>query len=87
MILPFDCDNIQKVKDIMRVDSTKNYSIYAKTGWAVRAENQVGWYVGYVESTKEIWVFAINLRIDKNEDAEWRKKITDRILKMEGIIN
>lgn len=36
---------------------TDNYQIYGKTGWV----DDIGWYVGYVETKKGVWLFATRL--------------------------
>ncbi|MDX1699282.1 MAG: class D beta-lactamase [Melioribacteraceae bacterium] len=83
--LPFSTQNLLIVKDILLVDSTANSKLFAKTGWAARIDNQIGWYVGFVEKESEIWIFAMNIDIKSNEDASLRKNLTESILKIEGI--
>ncbi len=85
--LPFSLKNQELVKEIMVTDSTENYVLHSKTGWALRIENQIGWFVGYVETKDNTWIFALNLDIKTKEDSKWRKQITYEILKEEGIIN
>ena len=57
--LPFSPFSYETLKKIMFVDQSATYTIYAKTGWASRAKPQVGWYVGYLETPKNVWFFAI----------------------------
>ena len=80
--LQFDKKIQETVKEIMVTDSTEAYTIHSKTGWT----NQIGWNVGYVETKKNKWIFAMNMDIIKEEDAKYRKKITYEILKIEQII-
>ena len=49
--------------NIMLVDLTKSYKLYAKTGWTARVnkDEQIGWYVGFVENNEGIWIFAMNI--------------------------
>lgn len=84
--LPFDIDNQKIVKELMIMESTKDYVLHAKTGWAMRVKKQVGWYVGYVVAKNQIWIFAMNMDIKKKSDARYRKQITYEILEKEGII-
>lgn len=74
------------LKEIMEVEQTETYTMYAKTGWAVRDDGEHGWYVGYVESTDETWFFATNIEIKAN--AEWRysKEIAGVALRLVGAI-
>ena len=85
--LPFSIKNQETVKKIMITDSTKNYVLHSKTGWAMRIKKQIGWFVGYVETKNNTWIFALNIDIKKKEDSKRRKQITYEILKREGIIN
>ena len=54
----------------MLVDSTDNYKLYAKTGWTARVEKAIGWYVGFVKNKNGVWLFAINIDLVKDEDAD-----------------
>jgi len=84
--LPFDKDNQKTVREILITDSTNKYTIHSKTGWGVRVKPQIGWYVGYVETLKNKWVFALNININSKSDLKYRKQITYEILRREGII-
>lgn len=84
--LPYKKDYIQSLKTLMVVDKNSQYTIRAKTGWAMRIKNQHGWYVGYVETDQKVWFFATNLDIGKKSDAIYRKEITMEALKIKGMI-
>ena len=85
--LPFDKQIQETVKKIMITDATNNYVLHSKTGWVGRINPQIGWFVGYVETSKGVWIFALNIDIHANSDAQYRKLISYDILKKEGIIN
>lgn len=85
--LPFSERNLETVKNIMLVDSTKDYKMYAKTGMTARVEKSIGWYVGFVEAKNNFYLFALNIDINKDEDAKERIEITLDILKSQSIIN
>jgi beta-lactamase class D len=84
--LPFDKDVQKIVKEIMITDSTDKYVVHSKTGWAMRIERQIGWYVGYIETEKGTWIFATNIDIDEQADLRYRQLITYQILMEERII-
>lgn len=69
------------LKDIMVEEKTSEYILRGKTGWAQRTKPQVGWYIGYVETTNDTWFFACNLDISKDSDASYRKDLVIRYLK------
>jgi beta-lactamase class D len=85
--LQFSQRTMDIVKNIMIIDQNDDYIIHAKTGWAIRVEDQIGWFVGYVEKANNVFFFAINLQ-SKNpgEGFTSRKEITFKILKQFGII-
>jgi len=57
-----------------------------KTGWAVSANPQVGWYVGYIETKKDVWFFASNIIVRNKKDLLWRQKlITEAFIEKEII--
>lgn len=84
--LPFSKENFGIVKNIMLIDSTSNYKLYAKTGWTARVGNQIGWYVGFIIQHNNTWIFAMNIDINDNKDAKLRQEITRKILILEGLI-
>lgn len=83
--LPFDKKHQQTVKELMLVDSTETYQLYAKTGWGMTTP-EIGWYVGFVEKAGNTWIFSLNLNIIKEEDKNARKDIVYSVLREEGIV-
>ncbi len=79
--LPFDQRNYDLLRRVMLTDSTTTYKMYAKTGWAARADIQTGWYVGFVETTDDVWFFACNLEIRNEEETVFRKELVYRYLR------
>ncbi|AJQ94763.1 class D beta-lactamase [Gynuella sunshinyii] len=84
--LPFSPKAFIVLKDIMLVENTENYSLFAKSGWARRVESPVGWYVGYIENNTGTWFFATNLAVEDSKQLYLRKQITMNALKSAGII-
>lgn len=82
----FKNESYSILKKIMINDTGSGYVIYAKTGWATRIPEPVGWYVGYVENAGQTWIFATNLLITKPEELALRKIITIEALKAKKII-
>lgn len=56
--LPFSKRTVDITKKIMIAEDTTNFLLRAKTGWAGNDERNVGWYVGYIETGKNTFVFA-----------------------------
>ena len=84
--LPFKIKNQEIVKKILITDTKENYVIRSKTGWGMRIEPQIGWFIGYVEKKDNKWIFAMNIDILKKTDSKLRKKIIYDILRTEKII-
>ncbi|AYB44124.1 class D beta-lactamase [Paenibacillus lautus] len=57
--LPFQKKTMKTVKRMMIDDEQDEYTIHGKTGSRL-SDMGLGWYVGYVETDKGIWVFATN---------------------------
>lgn len=79
--LPFKQKYIDITKKILTVEQTKDYTIRAKTGFS----GKIGWYVGYVETKNNVWFFALNADIKKDE-LKYRKQIVMEALKIKSII-
>lgn len=58
--LPFHKQTMKTVKRIMIEDEQDTYTIHGKTGTRL-SDTGLGWYVGFVETKKDIWVFATNV--------------------------
>jgi len=84
--LPYAYSHTDILKKIMIVDKTPNYTIRAKTGWTMRVASQVGWYVGYLENSLDVWFFALNIDIKNKEDARHRKGLTMEALELLGLL-
>jgi len=79
--LPISEKHIDILKKIITIDKTKNYELKAKSGW----DGRTGWYVGYVKTAKDVYFFAMN-GVIKKEQLHLRKKIVLQALKSQNII-
>jgi beta-lactamase class D len=84
--VPFSKRNIDILKRLMITETTKDYTIRAKTGWTSEGNNNIGWWVGYSQSEKGVFFFATRIfqtRNNKNSPlfSASRKTITKNILK------
>jgi beta-lactamase class D len=87
--LPVSERSTQLVKDLLVMEETPLYRLSGKTGWSgldVSSAQPVGWFVGYLERSGQMYFFATNLHIKKNEDAAARLSITKAILRHVGLI-
>lgn len=84
--LPFSPQVTALVKELLIQEKTEQYTLRAKTGWSQDFTPQVGWWIGYVERSDNVYFFATELDITKNEDAPKRLEITKKVLKSLKII-
>lgn len=84
--LPFSASSYETLRDIMLVEQTTHHTLRAKTGWARVASPQVGWYVGYVETADDVWVFAGNIDVNRDADLPLRQQVTRAALRAKGVI-
>jgi beta-lactamase class D len=58
--LPFSRRSMDIVKEILVQELTDSYRLSGKTGSVQRVPPQVGWFVGYLETKGNVYVFALN---------------------------
>jgi len=78
--LPYHREHIDTLKEIMLVEKNSDYTLFAKSGW-VGPPLSTGWYVGYLETNDDTFVFAMNMVMDNVMHAPLRKELTMRSLK------
>lgn len=87
--LPLSKHSIDTLEEVMLVETTDSYSLYAKTG-AGKANSQdqkLGWYVGFVENIDGIHYFAFNVTRDSYAQIKAvQVEIARNHLKKAGII-
>jgi len=82
--LPFDRVHQRTVKRILPSDSAATWHIRGKTGWAIRVDEEYGWYVGWVERAGRTAYFALNIDMENESDIRKRQTITRALLIKEG---
>ncbi|MBK7996594.1 MAG: class D beta-lactamase [Blastocatellia bacterium] len=86
--LPFSSNTVKNLKEIMLLEETADYKIYAKTGTGFLAENNVlCWLVGFVETKGNTYVFATNLSDSKIVPPKARVELTKQALKELGVLS
>ena len=56
--LPFSSVNMDRVKGMMAIRDTVGYSLKGKTGWSEQDNQDIGWFVGFVETKDDTFYFA-----------------------------
>ncbi|CUX72072.1 Regulatory protein BlaR1 [Clostridium sp. C105KSO15] len=84
--LPFRSENIKVVKESLLLSTSNGASLYGKTGTGtVEGENVNGWFIGFVETEDETYVFATNIQGGTQANGSTAGKITLDILNDEEI--
>jgi beta-lactamase class D len=47
----------------------------------------VGWYIGYVKTSQDTWLFALNMVLDNKAQLPLRQTLALEALKAKGIID
>lgn len=79
----FDCSeqNIQAVKDALRVGEFSGRTLYGKTGTIRRNGRDIsGWFVGFVETDDNVLYFAANIQSVDHADGSQAAAITRSVL-------
>lgn len=85
--LPFSTKTLSTLKDIMTAKRTDHGTLYGKTGTGTigSEDYNIGWYVGYVESSGKTFAFACVVKGEKvmGKDA---RTIVERILTKQSLL-
>jgi beta-lactamase class D len=83
--LPFRQSSYDTLKRVMD-SSGEAPGLHAKTGWAIRNSPQIGWYVGYLETSDDVWLFALNMDIRTPSDLPLRQRLVQDALARKGLL-
>ncbi|MEY8353211.1 BlaR1 family beta-lactam sensor/signal transducer [Lachnospiraceae bacterium 54-53] len=84
--LPFRPENTKAVKDSLFLSSSGGNALYGKTGTGnVEGKNVNGWFIGFVETGEDTYVFAANIQGVDGANGSTAGKITMDILKDRNI--
>jgi len=85
--LPFDPSTQQQVRDMLLIENVQGTRIYAKSGWGMDVNPQVGWWTGWVEQPNgQVTAFSLNMEMKKAEHADARKAIVYQALQQLGLL-
>lgn len=83
----FEDENIDALKDAIRLSSHDGTTLYGKTGTGrVDGQDVNGWFVGFVETNDQTYFFATNIGADENATGSSAAEITMEILRDVKII-
>lgn len=77
----FAPENVQVVKNALRLFSSATGTYYGKTGTGrVDGQDVNGWFVGFIETPDTTYYFATNIQADSNATGSTASEITMSIL-------
>lgn len=80
--LGFKDNNIQTVKDMIKIEEKDGAQLSGKTGTgSVNGKNINGWFIGYVETAKNTYFFATNIQNEHSSYGSKAAEITLSILR------
>ncbi len=79
--LPVSAEAQAAVRDILLVEQTSEWSLFAKTGLALSVSPSVGWWVGWVEKSGRVYVFALNMDMSPDSSPAVRIELGKACLK------
>ena len=89
--LPISTSTYSTVKDILKIKVEDNYVLSGKTGWSTTNGIDNGWYVGYLESNKNVYFFASNIEPGNNYPMDMfskaRVEVTELALSIVDTVN
>ncbi|HRQ64943.1 MAG TPA: class D beta-lactamase [Xanthomonadaceae bacterium] len=87
--LPFALAHQRLVKDIMIVEAGRDWILRAKTGWGIRVQPEIGWWVGWVEHPEGPVYFALNIDLPRDRVADMgkRESVARAVLKDLGALH
>ncbi|MCD7936777.1 MAG: class D beta-lactamase [Tannerellaceae bacterium] len=89
--LPVSRKAMEQTKAIMVHEEKEGYTLSGKTGWATRQEKDVTWFVGYLETKGNVYIFATNLEpcptTDPDSFAQTRIRLTKEVFRTLGLMN
>ena len=84
--LPFAAAVQKQVKEMLFIERRGDTKLYAKSGWGMDVQPQVGWYTGWVEQPNgQITAFVLNLEMQNTDDVGERKQLSLDILDKLGL--
>lgn len=89
--LPFSKKHIAIVKKMMISEQTDSYVLRDNTGLTRKDGQDIGWWVGYIETKNNVYFFATRLIKSSMEEepyfAVYKKEVTRHVLKEIGSLN
>ncbi len=88
--LPISENTRSIMKDLMVIESQNDWTLSGKTGWAIREDNNTGWFVGYLEKGQEVYFIATCIQPSEDFNMDMfniiRRQLSMEAFRIMGII-
>lgn len=84
--LPYPAGTQAAVRDIARLESRADWTLYGKTGWPAYPEPGIGWWVDWVNKGERVYAFALNMDMADAADAGRRVSLGRACLAALGVL-
>lgn len=84
--LPYPDEVQRSLHDILLLEEKKDWKLYGKTGWQNAPDEGVGWFVGWLEKSNKLYIFALNIDIKSTLDAKKRVELGRTCLNSAGLL-
>lgn len=79
--MPFSKQNIDAVKDVLKISDQNGYSLSGKTGTLIiNNQETCGWFIGYIEMDDTAYIFVTNIEGTEDAGGAKAREITLAIL-------
>ncbi len=86
--LPYNIKHQEEISEITILEKGKDYILHGKTGWATNnIEIPIGWFVGWLETSDNIFIFAANIDTPTAKFLPKREEIVRESFKKLNILN
>jgi beta-lactamase class D len=75
--LPFSERTMDIVRRIMVAKDTATYTLRAKTGWGEQNNQDIGWYVGYLQTKSNVFFFATCIQRPRSDESSFLRARTE----------
>lgn len=83
--LPLKATTLNLVQQIARIETKGDATLFGKSGWTVKPDPDIGWFVGWVTRGDRVFTFALNMDVRVRSDAALREPLARRFLSELGV--